>query len=39
MSDPFKYEAHKLVDQLPEDASWRDLAERAAFLRKASATT
>jgi predicted transcriptional regulator len=26
----FKQEAHKLVDQLPEDAGWHELAYRAA---------
>lgn len=26
----FKQEAHKLVDQLPDAASWRDLTHRAA---------
>lgn len=26
----FKQEAHKLVDALPSDASWRDLVYRAA---------
>jgi hypothetical protein len=32
MSAVFKQEAHKLVDQLPETASWADLAEKANFL-------
>lgn len=32
MADVFKQEAHKLIDQLPDDASWGDLAERARFL-------
>ncbi|MDC8015718.1 hypothetical protein [Tahibacter soli] len=32
MADPFKQEAHKLIDQLPDDASWSDLAERVRFL-------
>lgn len=26
----FKQEAHKLIDQLPESATWQDLAYRAA---------
>ncbi len=26
----FKQEAHKLVEQLPDDATWRDLIYRAA---------
>jgi predicted transcriptional regulator len=26
----FKQEAHKLVDQLPENGTWRDLIYRAA---------
>ena len=32
MSAVFKLEAHKLIDQLPESASWEDLAEKARFL-------
>lgn len=32
MADPFKQEAHKLIDLMPDDASWSDLAERARFL-------
>lgn len=28
----FKQEAHKLIDTLPETASWDDLAEKARFL-------
>jgi hypothetical protein len=28
--NPFKQEAHKLVDQLPDDATWHDLVYRAA---------
>lgn len=32
MSAVFKQEAHKLIDQLPESASWEDLAEKARFL-------
>jgi predicted transcriptional regulator len=32
MSDPFKQQAHKLIDQLPDDATWSDLAERVRFL-------
>ena len=32
MADVFKQEAHKLIDLLPEDASWSDLAERARLL-------
>ena len=32
MSAAFKQEAHRLVDQLPESASWEDLAEKARFL-------
>jgi hypothetical protein len=32
MSAVFKQEAHKLIDQLPDTASWGDLAEKARFL-------
>ena len=32
MGAAFKQEAHRLVDQLPESASWEDLAEKARFL-------
>lgn len=28
MSAVFKQEAHKLIDELPETATWDDLAER-----------
>lgn len=28
----FKQEAHKLIDTLPETATWDDLAEKARFL-------
>jgi hypothetical protein len=29
----FKQEAHKLVDQLPDDATWQDLIYSAAVRR------
>jgi predicted transcriptional regulator len=32
MGAAFKQEAHRLVDQLPDSASWDDLAEKARFL-------
>jgi predicted transcriptional regulator len=32
MAAVFKQEAHKLIDALPESASWDELAERAKFL-------
>ncbi|MGQ0801194.1 MAG: hypothetical protein ACT4NL_13940 [Pseudomarimonas sp.] len=32
MAAVFKQEAHKLIDQLPDTASWDELAERARFL-------
>ena len=32
MAAVFKQEAHKLVDALPESASWDELAEKAKFL-------
>lgn len=32
MAAVFKQEAHKLIDQLPDTASWADLAEKARFL-------
>ena len=32
MTDMFKQQAHELIDRLPGDASWRELAERARFL-------
>jgi len=32
MSAVFKQEAHKLVDALPESATWDELAEKARFL-------
>jgi predicted transcriptional regulator len=32
MAAVFKQEAHKLIDALPETASWDDLAEKARFL-------
>lgn len=28
----FKQEAHKLIDALPDSASWDDLARKAQFL-------
>jgi len=31
MAAVFKQEAHKLVDQLPETATWDDLIEQARF--------
>jgi predicted transcriptional regulator len=32
MSAAFKQEAHQLIDQLPETATWTDLAEKARLL-------
>ncbi len=32
MAAMFKQEAHKLIDTLPETASWDELAEKARFL-------
>lgn len=32
MAAMFKQEAHKLIDALPDSASWEDLAEKARFL-------
>ncbi len=32
MATVFKQEAHKLIDALPETATWDDLAEKARFL-------
>jgi predicted transcriptional regulator len=32
MGAAFKQEAHRLIDQLPESASWDDLAEKVRFL-------
>ncbi|CAN5128787.1 hypothetical protein BH11PSE14_BH11PSE14_09620 [soil metagenome] len=32
MAAVFKQEAHKLVDTLPETASWDELAEKARYL-------
>lgn len=32
MAVVFKQEAHKLIDALPETATWDDLAEKARFL-------
>jgi len=32
MTAVFKQEAHKLIDALPESASWDELAEKAKFL-------
>ncbi len=32
MAAVFKQEAHKLIDTLPETASWEDLAEKARYL-------
>lgn len=32
MAAVFKQEAHKLIDALPETASWDELAEKARYL-------
>lgn len=32
MAAAFKQEAHKLIDQLPETASWEDLAEQIEVM-------
>jgi hypothetical protein len=32
MAAVFKQEAHKLIDQLPDTATWDDLAEKARYL-------
>lgn len=32
MAAVFKQQAHQLIDQLPDTASWEDLAEKARFL-------
>lgn len=32
MSAAFKQEAHKLIDTLPETATWDELAEKARYL-------
>lgn len=32
MAAVFKQEAHRLIDALPESASWDELAEKAKFL-------
>jgi predicted transcriptional regulator len=32
MAAVFKQEAHKLIDTLPETATWDDLAEKARYL-------
>lgn len=32
MSAVFKQEAHKLIDALPETATWDELAEKARYL-------
>ncbi|MBA3486046.1 MAG: hypothetical protein H0T88_02455 [Lysobacter sp.] len=32
MAAVFKQEAHKLIDELPETASWDELAEKAGYL-------
>ncbi|MBS0432958.1 MAG: hypothetical protein JSS21_11225 [Proteobacteria bacterium] len=32
MAAVFKQEAHKLIDTLPDDAGWEDLAEQAGHL-------
>ena len=32
MSAVFKQEAHKLIDELPETATWDDLAERIGTI-------
>lgn len=33
MAAVFKQEAHKLVDQLPDTATWDDLIEQARFRK------
>jgi len=33
MSAVFKQEAHKLIDALPDSATWSDLIEQARFHR------
>jgi len=35
MAAVFKQEAHKLIDQLPDTATWGDLAEKARLLAAA----
>lgn len=32
MAVVFKQEAHKLIDELPETASWEDLAEKVELI-------
>lgn len=32
MEPAFKQEAHKLIDTMPETATWNDLAEKARYL-------
>jgi predicted transcriptional regulator len=32
MNPAFKQEAHKLIDTMPETATWSDLAEKARYL-------
>ena len=32
MAAVFTQEAHKLIDQLPDTATWDDLAEKARYL-------
>lgn len=32
MEPAFKQEAHKLIDTMPETATWSDLAEKARYL-------
>lgn len=32
MAAVFKTEAHKLIDALPDSATWEDLAEKARYL-------
>ena len=32
MAAVFKQEAHKLIDALPDSATWDDLAEKARYL-------
>ena len=32
MSAMFKQEAHKLIDELPESATWSDLAEQVGLI-------
>ena len=32
MAAVFKQQAHRLIDELPDGASWEDLAEKARYL-------